>query len=216
MLTRHLTVERTARYCLSAEPTGKVRDVWFVLHGYGELAPDFLRRFEAAFAPGRLFVAPEGLSRYYRRGGSGEVGASWMTRAERDQEIADYVGYLDRLYGTVRLAVHPDARVSCLGFSQGAATACRWAMLGVQPLDGVVLWGGGVPPDLELSAARVRSTSFRFVVGERDPYFEDERYAAEAEGFERLAGLGARTEAIRFDGAHEITNEPFSRLFRDP
>ena len=40
-------------------------EVWLVLHGYSQLAGGFLRWFEPAARPGRLIVAPEGLSRAY-------------------------------------------------------------------------------------------------------------------------------------------------------
>ena len=73
----HLTVERTARCAVLGERDDDLRDVWFVLHGYGQLAADFLAGFGAVAEPGRLLVAPEGLSRFYTEGSSGKVGASW-------------------------------------------------------------------------------------------------------------------------------------------
>ncbi|MDX1494920.1 MAG: hypothetical protein R3253_12705, partial [Longimicrobiales bacterium] len=98
----HLAVTKTARYWTLGDEDG-AHDVWFVLHGYKQLARRFLRRFEGIDRRRRLIVAPEGLSRFYVRSGGGRhgaesvVGASWMTREERLVEIADYVGYLDRL-----------------------------------------------------------------------------------------------------------------------
>ena len=56
-----IEVTRTARYwTLGAEdaPT----EVWFVLHGYRQLAERFLRRFVPLDDGSRLVVAPEGLS----------------------------------------------------------------------------------------------------------------------------------------------------------
>jgi dienelactone hydrolase len=79
-------------------------------------------------------VAPEALSRFYvdrgepAAGTPARVGATWMTREDREAEIADYVRYLDRALDAA--AGRPGAAapaLGVLGFSQGAATACRWA-----------------------------------------------------------------------------------------
>src|SRR6266550_3439645 len=123
----HLSVARTARYYTLGEPGAT--EVWFVCHGYGQLAGRFLRRFEPIADGSRLVVAPEGLNRFYV--GSGEhrdqpVGATWMTREDRLNEIADYVKYLDAVYADVFGGKPTAARVRALGFSQGAATASRW------------------------------------------------------------------------------------------
>ncbi len=49
-----------------------------------------------------------------------------MTKEDRENEIADYVDFLDAVFGEV---VTPGARVTVLGFSQGVATAARWLAL---------------------------------------------------------------------------------------
>ena len=78
-----------------------MRELWYVLHGYGQLAAPFLDDFRAIDDGTRLIVAPEALSRFYegdvqaRLHKDAKVGASWMTREDRDAEIADYVAYLD-------------------------------------------------------------------------------------------------------------------------
>ena len=108
----HLPVTRRARLAVQrgagppaegSPPAGGFSELWVLLHGYRQLAPRFLRHMRALHAPHRLLVAPEGLSRFYLEGrpgphrGGDPVGASWMTREDREAEILDYVEYLDRV-----------------------------------------------------------------------------------------------------------------------
>jgi len=205
MREHHLSVPRTSRYFVLGEPGPAVREVWFVLHGYGQLAARFLKAFSALDDGSRLVVAPEGLSRFYLDpAGRDKVGASWMTREDRLNEIADYVRYLDAVSTEVRGRLDSDtARVHALGFSQGTATACRWAALGTAPVDRLVLWGGEVPPDLDLVAARERLAPLDLVLvaGSRDEFITPKVLARDEE---RLRGAGIAYRVIRFEGGHEI------------
>src|ERR1019366_4806806 len=103
----HIPVQKTARYYTLGQIGPEITDVWFACHGYGQLASDFAAEFECIEAPERLIVVPEALSRFYVPAGPGlhgpdaKVGATWMTREDRESEIADYVSYLDELYGEI-------------------------------------------------------------------------------------------------------------------
>jgi hypothetical protein len=109
IIVHELAVPRTARV---ATLGGRNADeVWLVLHGYGQLASQFLHSFLPAARPGRLIVAPEALSRFYTTRKPDRVGATWMTREARDAEIQDYLGYLDLVAGrfapeATRVEVH--------------------------------------------------------------------------------------------------------------
>ena len=133
---RHLEVVRTARHWVLGEGAARSGEVWFVLHGYQQLARRFLERFEGLADGTRVIVAPEALSRFYkdqtpgRHGPESPVGAAWMTREDREREIGDYVRYLDALADRVLGPLRPGPRVTVLGFSQGVATAARWTVLG--------------------------------------------------------------------------------------
>lgn len=205
MIEQHITVERTARYWLSGAPTEATRSVWFLLHGYGQLAREFLSEFADVGDASRLLVAPEGLSRYYRRGATGrEVGATWMTREDRLNEIRDYIDYLDKVYAEVRKGVDGgELTAGVLGFSQGVATACRWAAMGRSHLDRLILWAGQVPPDLELTeyGDRLSALSPVLVLGDGDQYAGETELAAEQV---RLKTAGVRHRVVRFSGGHRI------------
>ena len=211
-LEHHLEVRRTARYWTLGRPGA--REVWFVLHGYKQLARRFSRRFASIAGPERLVVAPEGLSRFYarpepgRHGPASVVGASWMTREDRLAEIGDYVGYLDRLADTVLQA---PAWVTVLGFSQGAATAARWVTLGRVRAARLVLWGGYVPPDLDMERARpvLAGTELLLVRGAEDPGL-DEALADQEAGRLEAAGIDYRT--VAYGGGHEIDPETLAWL----
>lgn len=209
----HLAVPRTARYyTLGGEGTaadGRVDEVWFVLHGYGQLARHFVRPFRAFATARRLFVAPEALSRFYLALDAPErrVGAAWMTSEDRLREIDDYLVYLDALAAHV-LVRHPGPpAVHVLGFSQGAATAARWALHGRQRVQRLVLWGGGLPDDVEDDL--LRDHPLTLVAGDGDEYATPERVAALRA---RLDGAGLAYEAHAFEGGHRLDAETLERV----
>jgi len=211
---RTLTIPRTARYFVAGEPGPSLREAWIVLHGYGQLADAFLADFEPFVAPGRAFLAPEGLSRFYLKNGGGPIGASWMTKVSRDDEIDDYVRFLDAVHGHA-LGLPPGAkgavRVVVLGFSQGSATALRWALRGRVAIDRVIAWGGGVPPDVDLARerARLESLDLTLVAGTRDAYIDERRLEAETS---RLHAARVPHRVVRFDGGHRLDRETLARL----
>jgi predicted esterase len=186
-----------------------------VLHGYGQLAADFVQHFSPLVGPDRCVVAPEGLSRFYVDGRASheQVGASWMTREDRSHEIADYVAYLDETVRSLR-SPNPSPSLSVLGFSQGAATASRWALLGETAVDRLVLWGGAPAPDLALAshAERLRTMDLTLVVGTDDPYVPDEHRAAVRT---RLARHDIPVSVYTYEGGHRIDPEALQRIVAD-
>ena len=222
----HVEVPRTARYyTLGGGPS--TRAVWLALHGYGQLAEYFARHF-APHAGGRLVVAPEALSRFYLPapgGGTGgahgaaRVGATWMTREDRLNEIGDYVRYLDRALDAATEAAGVDPTAAPLGvlaFSQGAATACRWAAHrhagGLAPVARLVLWGGAVPHDFDLAGAdgdALRATRLTLVAGEADEFATAAAVGREGD---RLATAGVAHEVVRYPGGHRIESDVLGRV----
>lgn len=204
-VAHHIEVPRTARY-VTLGPSDAA-DVWVVLHGYGQLAGRFLRRFEAIDDGSRRIVAPEALSRFYvgneagRHGQSSKVGGTWMTREDRQAEIRDYVRYLDILAEHVLAGA---TKVTVLGFSQGVATAARWTTMGAVRPDRLVLWGDFLPPDLDFTAAgrRWRRTDAVLVRGAEDRALSSEKLAGEEA--DRMADAGLSPRTIRYHGGHDI------------
>ncbi len=178
-------------------------DAWVVLHGYGQLAARFLRSFVPLATPARRIVAPEGLSRFYLDAASGRVGASWMTKEDRAREIQDYLAYLEQ----VRSALVPPVPLTIFGFSQGVATATRWAVATVPAPVRLVCWGGLLPPDVP--AASLAGIRLTYVVGEREEWASPPAVEAQAAHF---AAAGVSVEVIRFDGGHEVRPEIVAQL----
>jgi predicted esterase len=214
----HLRVQRTARYYTLGGGSAAPRTVWFVLHGYGQLAGEFVRYFADLAADDSLIVAPEAMNRFYlvapetAPARERPVGATWMTREDRDCEISDYVEYLDALYDdVVASAVNEGAMVGVIGFSQGAATATRWVAHGRVPASRLVLWGGLMPPEIDLSRgpASLRNAGITLVIGDRDHYVDASMVSAEEA---RLQAAGIPFDTIRFDGGHAIKRVVLEQL----
>lgn len=213
----HIAVTRTARYYTLGGDVRSPREVWFAVHGYGQLAVHFARHFEPLADGTRVIVVPEALSRFYfgdprrQHGADAMVGATWMTREDREREIEDHVRYLDTLYAHVRgQRGRARARVTVLGFSQGVATVCRWLTRGTAQADRLVLWGGKLPPDIfPLPATSpLRAATFTMVVGTSDEHITP-IVAAEQEAHLREEKVAY--EIRRFDGGHTID----ARLLRE-
>ena len=207
---RHLRVTRTARYFSLGAPGPRTRQLWVVCHGYRQLAKRFLRRFQPLDDGTRLIVAPEGLSRFYLDDGTGEhgrddpIGATWMTREDRDNEIRDYVAFLDRVLEETR----PNAKggsesLTVLGFSQGVHTVCRWVVAGDFEVARTVCWGAYPPPDLdpERGPPRLAATDLILVRGLTDRHVSEEAHGRQER---KLDELGIPFRTLTHEGGHEI------------
>jgi predicted esterase len=214
----HITVERSARYVTLGPRDGTAREIWFVLHGYGQLAADFIQRFASLDDGTRAIVAPEALNRFYLVGveaapaAERPVGATWMTKEDRLGEINDYVSYAvaaRELQPYEKSATQP--RIVVLGFSQGAATASRWIVSGsIRPAH-LVLWGGFLPPDVDPRSPALAATSFQIVLGSRDRFLSTERLAEEER---RLREHGFRYRLVRYEGGHGIVAATLGEVAR--
>jgi predicted esterase len=219
MQEHHLEVGRTARFATLGSLDQPPAQLWFVLHGHSQLATAFLSHFEILNDGRRLIVAPEGLSRFYLetdvQGRHGDaVGASWMTREDREAEIADYVAYLDGLARHVvnRLpGAAPSIRV--LGFSQGAATAARWLARGSTHAVELVLWGGLAPLDVlsGLGSGAWRSMQVTVVRGSDDSTVP---HGVLVTQLAQLGEHGIRCRALTFDGGHRLDDDLLATLAR--
>lgn len=192
-----------------------MRELWFVLHGYAQLASEIIDGVGAIDDGTRLIVAPEGLSRFYDTEPLGShrnarVGASWMTREDRLEEIADYIEWLQRAYEHVAAPLNDGVAVTVLGFSQGGAAAARWVASGRLDAARLVVWGAAMAPELDLGAASpLRRARTLLVLGTRDRWIKPEHVAAERA---RLDAAGFPHEFVEFDGGHRLDDDTLRRI----
>jgi predicted esterase len=173
MIKEHsIKVERTARVVTNGTINDQTRYIWFVCHGYGQLANYFIQKFN--LTDEHFIVAPEALSRFYLGQDYGKVGASWMTKVDRENEILDYLEYLEKVYVQF-VSPHKNEKIKivALGFSQGCATITRWAATTSQPIDWLVL-GGGIPAQELLDKELLKKYNAIFSIGEKDEFFKDQ------------------------------------------
>lgn len=211
MEERFIRVHRTARFHVLGSPAS-ARELWIVVHGYGQLARYFLNQF-AGLSPDLCIVAPEGLSRFYLDAGHTRVGATWMTREDRLHEIDDHVAYLDQMTRELQQQAPPGTLVNVLGFSQGVATASRWALRGLTRFDRMVLWAGNLPPELDRDTLHaLRGLVVDLVLGDQDEFMDRETLLGAAQRLE-AAGVDHRHHIYR--GGHKLDALTLQRLL-DP
>lgn len=204
MIKQNISVLKTARYYLSQEISDKIKSIWFVLHGYGQLAEEFIGNFNSISNESTLIIAPEALNRFYWKGLGGRIGATWMTKEERLNEIKDYINFLNMVYCEVLQNLsNNQIKITVLGFSQGTATACRWAVESKIKIDKLILWGGTIPPDIDLETFGkiIEASNLTIVIGDKDEFTNENQVEQE---IKRLDECKLIYQIIRFKGKHEI------------
>ncbi|MCZ4407496.1 dienelactone hydrolase family protein [Cryomorphaceae bacterium 1068] len=207
---REIKIEKTARYFTHGSDITKAKRVWFVLHGYGQLAEYFIRSFRHLNPSENFVIAPEGIHRFYLEGFSGRVGASWMTKEERLDDIDDYVKYLDQLYDAQQIS--SNSEIILLGFSQGVATAMRWLALGKSSrFNRAILWAGSFPHDLKPQKATtaLQNLKVHCVIGNKDPFLNEEHIQRTKD---HLAELKAEAHWYEYNGDHRIPKEALNAV----
>ncbi|GMQ28821.1 alpha/beta hydrolase [Algoriphagus confluentis] len=203
MEKKKLIFPHEAFYSISHQPTGKEQEIWLVFHGYGQLSEFFIRKFLPFSGEDRLILAPEGTNYGYLKDFQGRVGANWMTRYERETAIANNHRFLDLLMKEILQKYPQNPSIHLLGFSQGAATATRWAARWDHRVKQMIIWAGGFAHDLILEKAKdqFRTTEILMVFGEKDELITSESIASQRAFFGLLE---KEVRELTFDGGHEL------------
>ncbi len=194
LLEQTILLQKHFRFYLSENHSHK-KKLLIALHGYGQLAQYFAKKFTNLPEDYALLV-PEGMHRFYLQGSSGRVGASWMTKDGRDLDIEDNLHYLNQLLSHI-MDTHVFEEICLLGFSQGGATAARWYDQGPSRFQKLILWASVFPPDVQKPS--YTSGNLHFVLGNEDPYYTKENEENECAYFSEIG-----FHVHRFDGKHDI------------
>jgi len=182
------------------------------LHGYGQLGSYFIQKFESLNPEKYFVVVPEGLHRFYLNGTSGRVGASWMTKENRETDISNYINYLETVLNEICVAAEFRKKI-LLGFSQGGATASRFAATTKFKFDAAILWASVFPPDIEPMNIQKHAAQKNFlVIGDEDPYYTGEDFVSEQN---KLIKAGIKFDLIRFNGKHTIQTETLEKILNE-
>ena len=186
------------RYLLRPSRTAP-RGLLVGFHGYAETAEHMMR--ELVRIPGSedwLLCSMQALHFFYR-GRSNDVVASWMTRTLREEAIQNNLEYVGSVVDRVRKKFDCDSTMVVTGFSQGASMAYRTAFLGREGVDGVIVLGGDIPPEIEAIAGPKRP---RILIGQgsQDEWYTHDRLERDKE---KLETLGLPFEAFTFSAGHE-------------
>ena len=166
-------------------------------HGYMESAGIQMTRLQTLPGSERwTLIAVQGLHRFYR-GRSEDTVAGWMTRQDREDMIADNIGYVDR---AMESAAPVDVPLFVTGFSQGVAMAFRAGVRGRRPALGIAAVGGDVPPEL-LADQAVHFPAILLARGERDEWYTSAKLEADVTALE---GRGV-VRPFTYPAAHEWT-----------
>ena len=168
-------------------------------HGYGENAAIQLQRLQEV--PGSAswtLVSVQGLHRFYDRH-TDEIVASWMTRQDREDAIADNLAYVSAALESVHY--NESAPVVFAGFSQGVAMAYRAGCRGPFRTRAIIAVGGDVPPEL-LEDSSVQFPRVLMLRGENDRWYGAEPFMEDADA---LRERGVQVSAVTVPGSHAWT-----------
>ena len=140
--------------------------------------------------------------------------------AERETDIADTNRFLDDVLVAACTRAGADPLTVPLvgfGFSQGTATVTRWLAQSpllaarVERARRLIVWGGGLPHDLDLAAERpwLAHADLTLVAGDRDPIATPARLLKQER---RMTAAGIPHRVVSFAGEHRLNDRVMRSL----
>ncbi len=198
-----IKIQKTAHYYTLGQLSANTRYLWLVCHGYGQLASRFIQKFRQLDPKRHFVIAPEGFSRFYWGGVTGEVVASWMTKNDKQEEIEDHTNFLNSIYRKYAGIAPQECEWIMLGFSQGNATIIRYLERFQPSFKNLLIWAGRLPREScgEEFTRYLNQGSLHYFYGNEDIYVTTERIGEERE-FMKHTGL--QFNIHQFEGEHRV------------
>ena len=211
-MKKQISISKTGKYSQIGKSSKKINNVWIVLHGYGMLSEYFVKKFECIIDETTLVIAPEATNRFYLGNNYNRVGASWMTKLDREQEIRDNILFLDKLFSIIKKEIgHDNFKLNTLGFSQGGPALVRWLMSNKLNTNSLILWGSDIPKDslVTENKSRWNSINLKIVIGKNDEYINEEK---KQEFVGVVKSYGLKYDLIEYEGSHKIIEEELKMI----
>ena len=211
-MKKQISISKTGKYSQIGKCSKKINNVWIVLHGYGMLSEYFVKKFECIINETTLVIAPEATNRFYLGNNYNRVGASWMTKLDREQEISDNILFLDKLFSIIKKEIgHDNFKLNTLGFSQGGPALVRWLMSNKLNTNSLILWGSDIPKDSLVieNKSRWNSMNLKIVIGKNDEYINEEK---KQEFVGVVKSYGLKYDLIEYEGSHKIIEEELKKI----
>jgi len=211
MQAHRLKVQRTAHYYTIGTPGKHIKRFWLVCHGYGQAAGKFIYKFEEMDDGETFILAAEGLSRFYFGGFTGEVGASWMTKENRSDEIDDYLNLLQTLYDQYVSQFADSVQITFMGFSQGGTTITRFGLLNKPLFHHLILWGTNFAHDINFKDEQefLADKKIILAIGKEDEFLTPERVEKVKDFAEKHH---IKYETVWFEGKHEVPRKVLHQI----
>lgn len=213
IIRESLRYERTGYYALRLPPEDVPPECLLVaLHGWGQSARWFARRFNPLERLPIAVVAPQGPHQFYLDLEAKKVGFNWLTAYEKQDNIADVNRLVDacieaaaRAYGGLTLPMH------VLGFSQGSVMAWRYALHAVGRVEGLIACCADLAPDVAEALPNVAPWRTLLVYGADDGIVPQAKID---EAQASLTAIGWAHDVLEFEGGHDLPPEAVVKIGR--
>lgn len=167
----------------------KTRNIWVCFHGLGYLSKYFIKYFKELSADENYIIVPQAPSKFYLDKKFKNVGASWLTRVDTDQEMKNNLSYIQEVLRQEHLLGDP--RLIFFGYSQGVSIATRTLKYHNSPIKALIMHSGSIPAELTSEdGAHFKSICSRFIhiAGTQDEYANEEVVDRELNKLKMLFG----------------------------
>ena len=213
MFNKHsISFEFSSSYITYNQLTDTTENIWIVFHGYGQLSKYFIRRFDVLDADKNYIIAPQGLSKFYVDEDYKNVGASWLTKEDKESDLLNQQKYLIKLMDELKSKIDfSKIKINLFGFSQGVSAFTRLLINYNMKIDNIIIWAGWVPDEFfNINKNVLKDTNLFFVVGNKDKYYNNPIIKGYIEKFKKT--LNKEIDYFVFDGGHIVDRKVLKKI----
>lgn len=211
MSTKSVIISTEKKYLVKGNIENP-KAIFVVFHGYGQLVEYFSRKFIGLEKDYKL-IFPQALSKFYINNLFDKVGASWLTKEDKETEMENNYKYLDEIW---KIEFERNLPVKVLGFSQGVSVSVRWLAKNKINFNQLILWAGTFPKDVgydSFAYLKKSDCAIDFTTGIQDPLYTKERVSTELEKIVKYFSSDV-INFHSFDGRHEIDEDLLLKLIK--
>lgn len=192
--------------------TDDTQNIWIACHGIGYLSKFFITYFEDLDPKRNYIIAPQAPSKYYQSKAYKYVGASWLTKENRELETENVLNYLDALLERERLP--RDKKIILLGFSQGVSVVTRWLAQRRIYCDHLVIHSGGIPTEFDSESFNyLPNLKTSIIYGIKDEYLTEKKIQSQLELAKSI--FPNLPEVLKFEGKHEMHKASLEKISKE-